>query len=394
MTGAEHVVRRKLALLLIFAACGIGALGQHQPYTVHDTRPVILQGPYLFAPSETSVSVMWMTDTPAHSKVLYGTGGALTSVAEPLRDGLRPVGTLHTITIRGLEPGRTYQYRAVSTRVVKVKAYWPEKGRDVESPVYSFTTLDRKKPRAAFSFITDTHEDPARIKALVNTIDWQGTDFLVHGGDAFNSVESEDQLFTRWLEPLGAALAHVKPLFYIRGNHEMRGSFARRLRDYLPVEEDRFYLARDHGPLHLIVLDTGEDKPDNTNVYGGLNNFAEYREEEFAWLKKHAATEPRMKEAPFRIILMHQPEWGWVNGENASWTELANEAGIDLIIGGHKHSYSRTPPSGAAKFTVVAVDQDQVTRVEATAGELKLVVTGVDGKVVDSLVLKQPFRNR
>ena len=35
----------------------------------------------------------------------------------------------------GLEPGATYSYQAVSTRVVKLKAYWPDKGLSIESPV-------------------------------------------------------------------------------------------------------------------------------------------------------------------------------------------------------------------------------------------------------------------
>jgi predicted phosphodiesterase len=293
------------------------------------------------------------------------------------------------VQLSGLEPGRTYQYRAVSTRVVKMKAYWPEKGLDAESAVRSFTTFDRRKPAVSFSFITDTHEDPARIKALAGMIDWPAADFFVHGGDAFHSVENEDQLFSRWLEPLGRALAHVTPLIFIRGNHEMRGPFARDLFRYVPAEEGRWYYSRDHGPLHLIVLDTGEDKPDDTNVYARLNDFASYRAEEFAWFEHHVRTSARLKDAPFRVLLMHQPEWGWVAGENAKWTALANVAGIDLLIAGHKHEFSRRPPGEDAKFTVLVVDQDQVARIDASDSELKVAVKGIDGRTVDAFTLKR-----
>jgi predicted phosphodiesterase len=293
------------------------------------------------------------------------------------------------VQLSGLEPGRTYQYRAVSTRVVKMKAYWPEKGLDAESAVRSFTTFDRRKPAVSFSFITDTHEDPARIKALAGMIDWPAADFFVHGGDAFHSVENEDQLFSRWLEPLGSALAHVTPLIFIRGNHEMRGPFARDLLRYVPAEEGRWYYARDHGPLHLIVLDTGEDKPDDTNVYARLNDFATYRAEEFAWFERHVRTSRRLKEAPFRVILMHQPEWGLVAGENEKWTGLANAAGIDLVIAGHKHQFSRKPPGEDAKFTLLVVDQDQVARVDASSTELKVAVKGIDGAAVDAFTLRR-----
>jgi hypothetical protein len=39
-------------------------LCQSEPYKVYDTKPVITEGPFLVALSDTAVSVVWMTDTP------------------------------------------------------------------------------------------------------------------------------------------------------------------------------------------------------------------------------------------------------------------------------------------------------------------------------------------
>ena len=111
-----------------------------EPYAVFDTRPVILHGPYLVAPTETSVTITWETDTPCHSKVLYGVDRP-NSEAISARDGLLNVGTHHTVHIRGLKPGQTYQFQAVSTRVVKMKGYWSDKGLTVMSPAATFRTL-------------------------------------------------------------------------------------------------------------------------------------------------------------------------------------------------------------------------------------------------------------
>ena len=102
-------------------------------------------------------------------------------------------------------------------------------------------------------------------------------------------------------------MARSKPLVYARGNHEWRGPFARALFPYVPIEEGRFYFARDHGPMHLVVLDTGEDKPDETNVYARLNRSEPYLERELRWFEDHAQTSVRFREAPFRVVLMHQP---------------------------------------------------------------------------------------
>jgi hypothetical protein len=157
------------SLALGFAAAA-PAYAQSQPYKVYDTRPVITQGPYLVATSDTTATIVWFTDAPSHSQVRYGTAAPLREVVEPQVDGLVPVGLRHVVTLTGLRPGTTYSYQAISTRVVRLNAYWPDKGLDVESPVRQFTTLDPAKPTASFSVITDTHEDVARINRLMKMI--------------------------------------------------------------------------------------------------------------------------------------------------------------------------------------------------------------------------------
>jgi len=160
-----------LAIVSIAAAPPANAWAQSEPYKVFDTRPVITQGPYLVATSGISTTIVWMTDAPSHSKVRYARGAglgadALSSTAEPQQDGLAPVGLRHVVHVTGLEPGATYSYQIVSTRVVKLKAYWPDKGLSTTSVVHAFTTLDPRKPTVSFSLVTDTHEDLARIRAL------------------------------------------------------------------------------------------------------------------------------------------------------------------------------------------------------------------------------------
>jgi hypothetical protein len=264
------MIRRALILSVAMLAVTAPAHAQSEAYRVFDTRPVITDGPYLVATGETTATIVWFTDTPSHGKVRYGPASNLSAVAEPHVDGLVPVGTRHVVHLSNLSPGTTYSYEAVATRVVKLKAYWPDKGLDVRSGPYQFTTFDRSSPSVSFSVVTDTHEDTDLIERLNEAIDWEATDFLVHAGDAFHWIDTEEHLFRAWLRPTAAGLAHSTSLVFARGNHEMRGPFARRLRDYVPTPEGRFYYARDAGPVHLMVLDTGEDKPDDTNVYAEL----------------------------------------------------------------------------------------------------------------------------
>jgi hypothetical protein len=118
-----------------------------------------------------------------------------------------------------------------------------------------------------FAVVTDTHEDVARIRALNKRIDWTTTEFLVHAGDAFHWLDSEDQLFRNGLEPTIAGLVPGRPLMYARGNHELRGPFARQLFDYVPAVEGRFYYAREaveieelQAPRGFSLFDKG-DRP-------------------------------------------------------------------------------------------------------------------------------------
>ncbi len=270
---------------------------------------------------------------------------------------------------------------------MKLNAYWPDKGLATEAPVYRFTTFNANKPTVSFSVVTDTHEDVARIGRLMKMINWATTDFLLHTGDAFDWIDNEEQVFRRWLTPITTALQHTTPLIYARGNHELRGPFARQLADYVPTPEGRFYFARDIGPVHLIVLDTAEDKPDDTNVYADLNRTVAYRAAELAWLRDHVRTAPRVAAAPFRVITMHQPQWGWLAEGSAAWVSTANDAGVDLVIAGHRHRFSYTPPGPGVphQYHLLVVGQDQVARVDATATELTAVVTGADGVVVQTI---------
>jgi predicted phosphodiesterase len=366
--------------------------GNANPYKVYDTTPVVLYGPFLLDTSETSSTIEWITDTPCQGRVEYGES-KLDHNENPQKDGLIPVGTLHRIEITGLLPGHTYQYRVVSTRVIRIKPYYAPKGLPLESSTYSFTTLDRARPSISFSFITDTHEDVERIHALMRMIDWRTTDFLVHAGDGVDWLDSEYQLFNYWLGPLSEGLDHTKPLIYARGNHEMRGPYARSLGSYLSSPEERYYFTRDDGPVHLIVVDTGEDKPDNNNEYSGLVDQAPYREDEYTWLRDLPSADKRMSEAPFRVIVMHQPQWGWVDGKNDKWTKLANQEHVDLVIAGHLHKFVHIQPGqGDNHFPILVVGQDQVARVDATAKELKVTVTAGDGSVVDSFVVARSER--
>jgi hypothetical protein len=73
---------------------------------------------------------------------------------------------------------------------------------------------------------------------------------------------------------------------------------------------------------------------------------------------------------------MHQPHWGWVGGKNAEWTQVANDAGVDLAIAGHNHRFSFHPAGEEGREFPLLV-----------ANELKVVVRGQDGGIIKSFTV-------
>jgi hypothetical protein len=62
---------------------------------------------------------------------------------------------------------------------------------------------------------------------------------------------------------------------------------------------------------------------------------------------------------------------------------------VDLVIAGHRHRFSYTPPGPDVQhsYHLLVLGQGQVARVEATADELRVIVSGVDGTIVHTLVV-------
>ncbi|HLR37992.1 MAG TPA: metallophosphoesterase family protein [Chitinophagaceae bacterium] len=385
-------MKKYLGILFLFlAVAGVRnacAQGADEPYPVKDIKPVVLQDPYLIDPSETGMTVAWLTDSMSQSQVIYWEKGAPENKKVAVRQahGLLAIGTFQWIRLSDLHPGQTYNYKVRSRRVVKIKPYWPVMGKWVESPVYSFTTFDRNKSEIHFSSISDTHENVERIKELMNLVDWSKTDFFVQTGDALNYVVSQKQIFNKFLTPIADGLNQKIPFLYVRGNHDLRGPYARHWFDYFPYHGGNFYFTFNEGPAHFIVIDSGEDKPDSTNVYSGLNDLKDYRADEFAWVKKYVDTSKALKDAPFRILLVHDPHWGWVDGQNEKWTKLANKANVDLVISGHWHRFKRINPGGKSgnDYPILVVGQKDVAHFEVTRKYIKVVVEDVNQETVDA----------
>ena len=223
-------------------------------------------------------------------------------------------------------------------------------------------------------------------------------------GDITNDVTTEELLINEYLNPAGQAHADSTPLFFSRGNHDVRGEAARLLADYAPGLGGAYHYVFRQGPIGCLVLDTGEDKPDESPVYAGLNDFAAHRTAQQRWLER-AIEDPAFKSAPFRIAIMHIPlvwdgdvpaDWpsvwggfkGWIceDGRN-KWHDLLEKAGVRLVISGHTHRHAWFPPRAEHSYAQLTgggpkPEQATVIRVQADAQQMHVRVTNLAGEAL------------
>jgi predicted phosphodiesterase len=359
-----------------------------------DTALAIIHGPFVQSPSETGVTLSWATSRKCVSRVEYRPESSthwLTNI--PAHHGLADADvTVHNVTITGLKPGTTYRYRAVSREIVEFKAYKVTFGATIASPECRFTTLDPRKPGTAFVVMNDRHENVVPLAASLASVAWANVDLVFFNGDMVNSVKDEAQLYRCVVDPCVKSFATCIPLVYVRGNHDTRGSFARRLLDYFPTDSGRYYYTLRQGPVLFLVLDSGEDKGDDNSEYAGLVDFEPYLRGEVAWLGRQIE-EPAFRNAPFRVCVMHipparkpdpkfvRPQWLLDNV-----VPLLNRGKVDLLICGHTHHYATQPagPNGL-NFPMIIGGTDTVIRCDATAEQIGVTSSDLSGKVLPQL---------
>ncbi len=373
------------------------ASGAHRPVAARadTTAPVITHGPYLQLPSATSMTVVWHTDRVAVSRVEYGREGRFDQVAVRSRHGLIDNDrTSHIVHLTDLEPGTTYHYRVVSkTFLGYERQHIVAWGDSVISEPFTFTTLDPETDRFSFVVIADLHERADELAQMIRSAAWRDIDLAVFNGDMINDFMAPDQVFTGFLDVAVEGFATAIPFVFARGNHETRGRYARSVWDYIPLVDGQAYYSFDHGPVHFIVLDSGEDKVDGHEYYNGLVDFDRYLEEEARWLAADLQS-PTARKARFRILISHIPP----RGSDAYWARRVREyfeatvlgQGIDLWLSGHTHRLQRIDPTpGENDYHLLIEPTHAVTRVDVTPDGLRVTVTDTGGTVLEAFTINR-----
>lgn len=376
---------------------GSGATAGADPFRL-DSPPV------LQCPTSDGVTVVWAVTGPSAGWVEYGTTEQLGQTARAAHRGLTAYEPrYHAVRLSGLKPGESIFYRAVSAPVTFNGAYKIVRGEPTASRVYRYTPTSAANDRGSFAVMNDTHEREPTLTALTDRLAADPADLTVWNGDIFDDIRSDDQVVNNVLRPAGAAFAAEKPLLFSAGNHDHRGVAARTLVNAMapwPQTPDLpwCYAVRS-GPIAVIGLDTGEDKPDAHPVWAGLAAFEPYRVAQRDWLRA-TLQRPDIASAPFLVVCCHIPLVGRP-GDNGGdtlegyaayckqgqtlWEPLLSAAGVSVVISGHTHRHRYDAPAGGRSYGQLVgggpkLEAATLIRGVADAKQLRVTATDLAGK--------------
>ena len=269
-----------------------------------------------------SLNVSWL------SNPLYADGKALLQLAEEEEavEGTEPIsGTCQLtgfsdnaaanacgVTAEGLAPGTTYYYR------VGDGTHW--------SAVRSFTTGYENTGIQALVLGDLQESNNQNLSGILEQVGVEGLDLTIQTGDLVDSGGN----YAYWDSTLSMLEKLDTDRFFSLGNHELEGGLP--IGTLLYHQENPDYTSAEYGNVYFASI----------AINGGTAGY----EKALEWLVADA----QASHASWKILVTHQPAYytNAVAGMEASTqqavAQAVQEAGIDVVLSGHDHSYARTQP--------------------------------------------------
>ena len=196
----------------------------------------ITHGPYLQNVSDTAATIIFTTNKLVVPGVYLSCDGADFKLIRNSTDGLINVGDdIHKVRLTGLKPGKEYSYKLYVKEVLDMRPYVNLDGKygdSIISEVFKFKTLDRSADEIKFTVFNDTHNKAGMISRLLDVNDIEAQDFYFYNGDIINYVKDLELPFRAFLDTSVNRFASQIPFFYVRGNHETRGTYAKEFKKF------------------------------------------------------------------------------------------------------------------------------------------------------------------
>lgn len=353
------------------------AASDHRPLIAHLRLPLKAEElmtlkPYLQDPKPREMTVMFQTKAPAHCWVEYGTDKNSLTRKRALLDGQEVCFDIENrIKLEGLQPGQRYYYRVCVVDLLMKHAYEFHTGDTLRSPIYSFCTPQEKEQDFTCVVFNDLHEHQATYDFLRDTLQREGIwpDFVIFNGDCLPEPYDREhaiRMIHNLADPINAA---ETPVFFIRGNHEIRNFYSAGMHSLIGYPNDKTYGGISWGDTRFLILDCGEDKPDDHKEYAGFNDFTQLRAEETDYIRQELKSKA-FRSAKHRILISHIPVFG--NDDKyqpcaEAWAPLLKSQPFNVALFAHTHRFKYVPKGlEGATYPVVNGGGPQIDRATVT----------------------------
>ena len=355
----------------------------------------VTHGPWICDMDSTGTTIVWVTDVPGMSWVEIAPdsadhfyGRARQRYYDVLAGRKVLTDSVHRVRIEGLKPDTKYRYRVFTQEVAEWRYDdWVTLGKTVCTDVWrgkphEFKTFPAKPREVTFLVLNDIHERAQFMKDLCKNVDFKKLDFVLLNGDMSNRLRNQQHMMEAYLDTCVRMFATHTPLFFNRGNHELRGQFADYLYRYFPTNNSKYYRVQHVAGIDFLFIDTGEDKPDEDIEYSGIVNYDQYREEEARWLR--GLRESKQVGKHPLVVFSHIPptlqKWhGPYHLQKTLMPEL-NKMNVSVMLSAHLHAFGYQEPNEVINFPNLVNSNNTYLLCRIANGKMEVDYVGLKGK--------------
>ena len=355
----------------------------------------VTHGPWICDMDSTGTTIVWVTDVPGMSWVEIAPdsadhfyGRARQRYYDVLAGRKVLTDSVHRVRIEGLKPDTKYRYRVFTQEVAEWRYDdWVTLGKTACTDVWrgkphEFKTFPAKPREVTFLVLNDIHERAQFMKDLCKNVDFKKLDFVLLNGDMSNRLRNQQHMMEAYLDTCVRMFATHTPLFFNRGNHELRGQFADYLYRYFPTNNGKYYRVQHVAGIDFLFIDTGEDKPDEDIEYSGIVNYYQYREEEARWLR--GLRESKQVGKHPLIVFSHIPptlqKWhGPYHLQKTLMPEL-NKMNVSVMLSAHLHAFGYQEPNEVINFPNLVNSNNTYLLCRIANGKMEVDYVGLKGK--------------
>ncbi len=303
--------------------------------------------------------VIFATSQDGTGEVLVEKDGQEYRYYDQINGVQRFVGQFHRVEIpKDILNGGSYTIS--SRQTLDTTSYGIPLGKTVTGKTYTFHDYSGTGD-VSFLCVSDVQGPYEKAQqATKEAAKTHSYDFVLMLGDSSSQYNSYEKDFIEPILKVAASASRSEiPCYYVIGNHENKGTYAKYLNDLIPTpsKDNQLYYTFTVGDAFFTALNFGDDHNDEMARYNGINHFNAYKDAEYTWLTEEVMQAKEYESYTYNIVLSHIPvlmgqelyTYDYVCSEcnqkhDYKWREFTQaylDMGVDYVVSGHTHSEPR-----------------------------------------------------